>query len=106
MIVGGEESFRMDATVFVYMLHDGPGYRNAVVGRSTASELVEEYQRPLAHVVENRGRLVHLDHESRLSERDIIARAHTGENFVDNAYVRAVSCHETADPGGSTFSAV
>lgn len=74
-------------------------YRYAVVGRSASAKLVEEYQRARTDIVENRGGFVHLDHEGGFAKRYVVARSHAGEDFVDNAYARALGGHEAADLG-------
>ena len=78
----GEERARTAAAVVVDVFHYGPGYRDAVVGGGAAPQLVEEYQRAPAHVVEDGGGLVHLHHEGGFARRYVVAGAHAGENLV------------------------
>ncbi len=82
--------------VLMQVFDNRPGYADAVVGRSAAAKLVEEYQRPTADIVEYRGGLVHLHHECRLAQRYVVAGSHTGEYLVNHAYVGAVGCHKAA----------
>ena len=95
VVVGGKEGLGV-ARVLVNVLHNGPGYRDAVVGAGAAAQLVEEHQRALAQVVEYRGCLGHLDHEGRLAQRDIVAGPHAGEDLVDDAYAGTLGGHIAA----------
>ncbi len=101
VVVGGKEGLGVQVAVVVDMLDDGPGDGYAVVGRGTAAELVEEYERAAAHVVEYRGGLVHLDHECRLAQRYVVRGAHAGEYLVDHADTGAVGGHVAAKHGPS-----
>ncbi len=72
VVVGGKEGLGAQVAVVVDVLDDGPGDGYAVVCRCAAAQLVEEYERAGAHVVEDGGGLVHLHHECRLAQGDIV----------------------------------
>ena len=67
MIMRREKGLRPFA-VFMDILHDRPGDGHAVVGRSSAADLVQQYQRPRREVVQYHRCFQHLDHESRFSQ--------------------------------------
>ena len=100
VVVGGEERARpAGLRVLVQVFNDGPGYRDAVVGRRAAAQLVEEHQRAAADVVQDVRGLSHLDHERRFAQGDIVRGAHTGEDFVHQADFRGLCGHEAAHLG-------
>ena len=67
VVVGGEERAGVGGGVFVYVLHDGPGYGDAVVGRCAASQLVEQHEAAWREVVHDVGGFAHLYHEGALA---------------------------------------
>ena len=70
---------RSAAIVLMQMLDRRPRDRQAVEGRGPAPDLIEDHQRALAGLVEDRGGLYHLDHEGRAPARQIIRRADARE---------------------------
>ena len=66
MVVRGKERPRPPFLVFMDVLHDGPGDADAVVRRSTASQLIKEHKATRGYVVQDVGRLVHFHHERAL----------------------------------------
>ena len=85
VIVGREERPRRLAGE---VLGDGPGDGQAIEGRRAASDLVEQDQRAARRVSQDVSRLLHLDHERRLSAQDLIGGADAGEDAVDDADAR------------------
>ena len=61
-----EERLR-PVSVFMDILHDGPGYGHAVVCGSSSAYLIQKHQRAGRKVVQYHGRLQHLHHESGLA---------------------------------------
>ena len=87
---------RAAAVLLVQMLDRRPGDRQAVEGRGAAPDLVEDDERALARLVEDRRGLDHLDHEGRAAAREIVGRADAAEQPVDHADPRALGRHEAA----------
>ena len=87
----GEQRAR--AVDVVEMLDAGVGDREAVEGRRAAADLVEDDERALGRLVEDRRRLDHLDHEGRAAAREIVGRADAREQPVDDADMRAPRRH-------------
>ena len=83
MVVGGEQ--RAAADVVVQVLDDGPGQREAVVGARPAADFVEDHQAARRGVVEDAGRLGHLDHERALAPGQFVAGPDAGEDPVGDA---------------------
>ena len=83
VVVGGEH--RLAADPVVQVLGDRPGDRHPVVGRGAAADLVEQHQAPAVGVVQDGAGLAHLHHEGRLAPREVVARAHPGEEPVHHA---------------------
>ena len=75
------------------MLDHGPGDRQAVEGRRAPPDLIQDHQRPVRRLIEDAGRLDHLDHERRASPRQIVGRADAGEQPVDDADMRGFRRH-------------
>ena len=84
------------AVVLVEMLRRCPGNGEAVIGRGAAPDLVQNDQRTLRRLIEDRRRLHHLDHEGAAPRRQIVARADTGEEPVDDADMRRFGGDEAA----------
>ncbi len=63
----------------VQIFGHAPGDGKAVEGRRAPADLIENHEAFFRRVVENIGRLVHLDHESALALRQVVARAHPCE---------------------------
>ena len=95
--MSGEEGARVGDGIFMDMLHDRPGYRDAIVGGSAATQLIEEDERTGTHIVEDGGSLIHFDHESRLSRGDIVGSADASKNLVDITYAGTLCRHERSD---------
>ena len=61
-----------------------------VEGRGAAADLVEHDEGARARLIEDRGRLDHLDHEGRAAAGEIVGRADAAEQTVDDADMRAL----------------
>ena len=81
MVMCSEQRLRSVA-VFMDILHDCAGYGHTVVGRSSASDLVQKHQRTGREVVQDHGCLEHLDHECGLSAGDVVRGTHACEYLV------------------------
>lgn len=78
----------------VQMLDRRPGDRQAVEGRGAAADLVEDHQRAVRRLIEDRRRLDHLDHEGRPPAGEIVRSADAREEPVDHADMRGGRGHE------------
>ena len=76
---------RAAAIALVQMLDRRPGYGEPVEGRGAAADFVQNDQRALAGLIEDRRGLDHLDHESRVAARQIVGGADAREQPVDDA---------------------
>src|SRR5262244_4332266 len=83
VVVGGEEHLGAAASL-VELLRHGPRDGEPIEGGGAAPDLVEEDQAALRGVVEDARRLYHLHEEGALAARQIVLRAHTGEDAVDH----------------------
>ena len=97
VVVGGEQRLGAERGVVVDVLGHGAGDGEAVVGARASSDLVEDDERPLGGVAQDLRRLHHLDHERRLSRREVVLQPHAGEDAVDDTDARRVGGHEAAD---------
>ncbi len=82
----GEERPRPDA--IVQMLDDAPRQAQAVERARAAANLIENNQAARRGVVQDVGRLAHLDHEGGLPAREVVARADAGEDAVHQINAR------------------
>ena len=89
----------MTATAFVDVLDYCPGDRNAVIRRRAPAQFVEKHEAAARQVVHDVGCFAHLDHERTLAHRDIVARADTGEDFVDHTDTGALGRDERTHLG-------
>ena len=80
---------RAAAIDLVQVLDRGPGDGEPVERRGAAADLVEDHEGARRRLVEDGGRLDHLDHEGRASAREIVGRADAREQPVDDAEMRA-----------------
>ena len=80
----------------VEMLDRGPGDREPVEGRGAAADLIENDERALGRLVEDRRGLDHLDHEGRAPARQIVGGADPAEQTVDDADARRFGRDEGA----------
>ena len=83
MIVGREQG--PAGGNVVQKLDHGPGNGKAVERGGTTADLIEDDQRTVGCLIEDAGRLHHLDHECGAAARKIIGSTHTREQPVDHA---------------------
>ena len=81
------------------MLDAGEGDGQAVEGRGAAADFVENDQRALARLIEDRRRLDHFDHEGRAPAREVVGGADAREQAIDDADMGAPRRHEGAHLG-------
>jgi hypothetical protein len=79
--MGGKQ--RPAAVHLVQVFQRGPGDRKPVIGRRPAPDLVQDHQRPVIRLIQDRRRLDHLDHEGRPPPRQIVGRADPAEQLAD-----------------------
>ena len=96
--VGGEEDLGAAGTI-VQLLHHRPRDGQAVEGGGAAADLVQQHQATRREVVQDRRRLHHLDQERRLAAREVVLRAHAGEDPIDQPQPRRAGRHERAHLG-------
>ena len=80
--------------VVVQVLGDGPGDADAVKGARAAADFVEYDQAVAGGVVQDIGRLLHLDHERAAAAGQVIARAHAREDAIQQRDAGALGRHE------------
>ena len=97
VVVRGEERPRAALRVVVQVFDHGPGDRHPVVGAGAAPDFVQDEQALRRGVVEDVGRLHHLDHKGRLPRRQFVRRADAREDAIHHADVRLIRRHEAAD---------
>ena len=95
VIMCGEEGLRPNDLRDV--LDHGPGDAEAVEGRGTAADLIEDQQRLRRRIPEDIRHLVHLHHEGRLTGREVVARADPREDTIADRDIRMARRHEGAD---------
>jgi len=80
MVMGGEEGF--GANLVMEEFDQGPCEAQAIESAGAAADLVEDDEAAPGRVVEDVGRLAHLDHEGGLAAGEIIAGADAAEDAV------------------------
>ena len=84
VIVRREDRLRPRALVRREVLGDRPREAEAVERRRAAADFVEDHEAARRRRVQDRRRLLHLDHERRLAARDVVGRADAGEDPIDD----------------------
>ena len=87
MIMSGKK--RPGAKRGVEIFGHGPGDAQAIEGARATSDFIEDDQAARGGVVQDIGRLVHLNHKGALAASEIVARADAGENAVKQPDHRA-----------------
>ena len=82
---------RPAAVDVVQMLQRGPGNRQPVIGGRAAPDFVQNDQRPVIGLVQDRRRFDHFDHEGRPPPRQIIRRADPAEQLADQPDLRRLA---------------
>ena len=85
VIVGGEEGLAAQFGDIVDVLDDRPGDGQTVVGAGAAADFVEDDKAAGSGVIEDVGRLEHLDHEGALAAGDVVLGADAGEDAIDQS---------------------
>ncbi len=97
VVVRRKQRLRPQARVAMDIFDDRPCQRQSIVGTGSPPDLVEHQQAAFGGVMQDVGRLHHLDHERRLPGVDHVLRADAGEDAINNANGRRRSRDETAD---------
>ena len=79
---------RSGADLVVQVLDDAPGEAQPIERAGAAANLVQDDQAARRSIVQDVRRLAHLDHESGLSTRQIVAGADAGKNAIHQADAR------------------
>ena len=93
VIVGGEKGL-CPLTVFVDVLHYGPGYGHSVVSGGSTADFIQQHQGPGRNIMQNHSRLQHLDHKGGLPSGYVVRCTHPGENLVETAHNHLFRRHE------------
>ncbi len=96
-IVGGEQ--RQAAVLLDQMAQDGEGQRHAIKRGGAAPDLVHQHQALVRCVVQDGGRLGHLDHEGRAPGSEVVGGADAGEDAVERPEHAGLGRHIAADVG-------
>ena len=70
-----------------------PGNAQPIVGARTTTDLIENNQTALCCIIQNIGRFIHLDHKRRVPPSELITRANTGKNTIDQPETTLPSWH-------------
>src|SRR5271157_4491537 len=97
VVMRGEEGPATDRVVDV--LGDRPGQRDAVERAGATTDLVEDDKAAWRGVVQDVGRLGHLDHEGALTAAQLVGRSNAGEEAVNHTDPGALRGDEAADLG-------
>ena len=85
VVVGRKKRLGTGRRMVVQVFDHRPGDRNTVVGTRTASDFVQQDDAAVGNIVQDAGRLEHLDHEGRFALRNIVGSPDSGENLVHHA---------------------
>ena len=72
LVVVGREKRLCPVAIFMYIFHDGAGYRHSVVCGGSAADLVKQHQRAGREVVEDHRSLEHLHHERGFAAGNVV----------------------------------
>ena len=92
MIVGGEQ--RLCADLPDYVFRHCPRQRHAVIGGRPTPQLIKDDEAAVGGILEDIGRLGHLDHERRVTGGQIITRPDAREDAVEQADAGRPRRHE------------
>src|SRR5262249_44961471 len=94
MIVSGEQDA---AAIYLMQIFEGrPSDGETIEGGSASADFVEDNERALACLIEDRSGLHHLDHERGAPAGEIIGSADAAEQSIDNTDMRRLRRHERA----------
>ena len=94
VVVRGEQRLRLCDRVGGEILGDGPRDAQAIESRRAAADLVEHHETPGGRVVQDVGRLLHLDHERRVTAGDVVRRTDAREDAIDERNLRRAGRNE------------
>ena len=89
MVMRGEE--RLGPDLMMQVFDDAPSQAQPVEGAGAAADLIEDDQAAAGGIVEDVGRLAHLDHEGALASGQVIAGADSREDAITQ--IDARRCH-------------
>ena len=101
VIMGGKQ--RPTPVHVVQMLQRRPGNRQPVIGRRPPPDLIQDHQRPVIRLIEDRRRFHHLDHEGRPAPCQIIRRPDPAEQLADQPQSGRLRRHITPDLGQQCY---
>ena len=94
VVVRGKERTR--TVDVVQMFQRGPRDGQAVIGRGAAPDFIQDHQRAVVCLIEDRGGFDHFDHKRGTAPCQIVRGADTAENLADQADVRGGGRHVAA----------
>ena len=97
MIVCGKQCAGMCTAVLMQVFHYCPRDGNPVVGGRSPAQFVKEHQTPLRDIIEDIGRFIHLNHECRFTQRDVVTGPDTREYLVHESYPCTLCRHKRTD---------
>ena len=80
MVMSGKQ--RLGSNLIMQMLDNGPRQAQPIESAGAAPDFVQHNQAAVRGVIENVGGLTHLDHERRLTARQVVTGANAGKNPV------------------------
>ena len=83
----------------VQVLDDGPRNSQPIVCTGTAPDLVEDDETVACGVVQDHGRLFHLDHKRAFARGDVVFSPNTCKDAIHQANTSLLRRHEAADLG-------
>ncbi len=101
VIVRGEQRLGARARVRRQVFGDGPRDAETVERGRAAADFVEHDEASRRGEVQDRRRLLHLDHERRVPARDVVRGADAREDAIDERQLRLPRRHERARPAPS-----
>ncbi len=82
VVVGRKQ--RAAPVAVVQMFEGGPGDGQAIIGRRTAPDFIEDHQRVFVGLIQDRRRFDHLDHKGRPPPGQIVGCPHAAEQLADH----------------------
>ncbi|MPM77963.1 hypothetical protein SDC9_124973 [bioreactor metagenome] len=99
VVVGGEKHLRRGAAPVGQVFQHGPGDAHAVVGGGSPPYFVQDHQAPVRDVVEDVGRLHHLNHEGAATPGEVVPGPYAGEDPVAQPDLRRLGRNEAPHLG-------
>ena len=76
-----------------------PSYRHTIIGTRSPADLVKQNETAPCRIVEDTGRLIHLNHKGTLAGSKVVRCSDTGKNPIDKAYFSLVGRNEASHLG-------